>query len=369
MTLEFDSIHFTQGGRDVYVAKTRVGDLLNLVPERDNPEVISDANRRLYPAHAREFGDYMWETPDWLSGVLMVGVTAAEFKPGRGGSSNGRVILPDGAGVHLFDGQHRVEGLRRRLQAETAALAAMREAEVDSLEIEDKAQHIIELNESVIPVAFYVESRLTALQQMYSDISHVKPPDAITTARFDTRDAFNVSARALSESHPLLSGRVEMERNTVSAKSEKLLTLNQLSTILRICWYGSTRIRGEMPAAADVTERGALFFDTMTAAYPTLKSVAESKSDALSARERGDLVVGVTMLKVYAQAWHDLVFVKDEEPEKVLAYFRGIPTAVVEDSPWTRAGMPLGAKAPLGRAQVDAAYDAVMAEFEEQAAA
>ncbi len=366
MADQFPAIKYEQGGRTVYAAATRLGDILAAIPERENPTVITDANRRLFPAHAREFGDYLWEVEDWLVGPLMVGVAEAVFRTARGGGLYGVLTIPDGTARHLFDGQHRVEGARNRLSLERVSADAMRTSGITGEELAAKEARITELLEAVIPTVFYVEADIGKLRQMYSDISHVRPPDAITTARFDARDPFNVAARAMAGANPLLAGRVDLERNTLPAKAEELLTLNQLATILRVCWYGNTRKHAATaePDPADIADRGGLFFQTMMGTFPVVADIATGNTDSLTARERGDVVASVTMLRVFAAVWRHLLYTRNAQPDDVYAYFQELPAQVVPDSVYTRAGMPPGAHAPLGRQQVDAVLEALIAEFE-----
>lgn len=367
---DFATIKYEQGGRDVYAAATRIGDIIAMLAEREDPEVIADANRRLFPAHASEFGEYLWETDDWLSGPLMVGISAADFRSARGSGRSGTLTVPDDATRHLFDGQHRVHGMRRKLQREQDTLAAMVAADSNEEDIAWRAGHIKALLESVIPTVFYVEPDIDALRQMYSDISHVRPPDAITSARFDRRNPFNVAARALAESHVLLTGRVDMERNTLPAKAEGLVTLNQLASILQICWYGSTRRHpASEPDPAEVADRGELFLDALLRISPTLKRIADEDTTPLDAREGNILMASVTMLKVLANIWHDLVFVQNQPAIRVLDYMTELPERVEPDTVWEEAGMPIGAKAPLGRGQVEAAFTLAMSGYADDEAA
>jgi DGQHR domain-containing protein len=371
MVTEFPAVQYEQGGRTVYAAATRIGDILAVIPDRDDPTVISDANRRLYPSHAHEYGEYLWDTPDWVTGPLMVGVSAGAFRDARATSGYGTVSIPPNAAVHLFDGQHRVEGIRWIIKRERDAIDALDAAGVQDAAATAKAERIRDILNAVVPTIFYVEDDVAKLQQMYSDLSRVRPPDPITTARFDTRDPFNVAARALAESHPLLKERVDLERNALSRTSDSLLTLNQLAALLAVLWTGKTRRRAAAPEGApeDVTIRGTLFFNTLVGAFPVFRAIVDDKDSVAAARERGEMVVSVTMLKVLASAWRELGVIKQHTAQELVRYLSTIPSAAVQGSVWEQAGIPAGAKAPIGRAQVDAAQQALIEGFEQERAA
>lgn len=343
MPTEIPAAKYTQGGRDAYAAIPTVAESILMIPLRDDPEVISDANRRLFPNHGKGFGEYVWNTQDWVSGPFMVGASSVEFRSAHRNSPVGTLVIPDDAVLHLFDGQHRRYGLQWVLEREAAAAEALAHAG-DADTANEKTARINAIMAQTIPVVFYVEENIEHLRQMYSDISHVRTPDAITTTRFDSRNPFNVAARALSETHALLVDRVDEDRNTLTGKSDNLLTLNQLASILTILYYGPGRRIPNvgLPEPSEVARRGQEFLDDILASSESLRRISTNADDVASARERGDLLVNVTMLKIIAAVWRDLVTVKAQSHEDVREYLSTLPaigTNMAPDAVWVRAGV------------------------------
>jgi DGQHR domain-containing protein len=379
MSVSLPCVRYQQGGRTVFVTAPTLKEILAVLPPREDPDVISDTNRRMTPAHGKGFGDYVWATEDWISGALMAGVDEGnmEFHPGRGGGSYGTVEIADGANIRLFDGQHRRYGLQYAIEREIASAEIMVREGTGVEEAETRLKRADALMAESIPVIFYEETDILALRQMYSDISHVRVPDAITTAVFDTRNPFNVSARTLAETHPLLVGRIDSERNALGAKASQLLTLNQLSKLLQILFYGITVRRitpGSEPEVSTIIERGTAFFDDLVSMSDTMKAIEQGTQTVVDARERGDLTVNVTTMKIIAGAWRELVAVKQAEREEVAEYFSSVPQVPTADKEavWVRAGVlaPTTEKrAPYARThEVSTAVELLVKEFEPAAA-
>jgi DGQHR domain-containing protein len=347
----------------VYAIAPTVEELMAIVPERLDPGVIKDANRRLFTPHGKAFGEYVWRTEDWTCGALMVGVPEGmvEFRPAARGASYGRLSLPDEVqvGMVLFDGQHRRYGIQQVLDAEEAVATALERAGEDDA-ANEKRQRIATILADTIPVQIYEEDSIEALRQMFADISNVRPPDPITVARFDQRSPFNVAASRLANDHPLLIGRVEMERNTLTSKSTNVFTLNQLGAVLRVLYSGVSGRVNVKDTGADVSpdviyQRGHDFLDDMLAASSDLREIVEGETTPLDVRERGVLTVNVTILKILAGIWRELVINKGQSRDEVARFFGELPQLpAAEQNVWTRAGVlpPQAERAtPLARSQ------------------
>jgi hypothetical protein len=371
--IEVPAVRFTQGGRTAYAASPTVQELLSIIPERVNPRVIEDANRRLFENHGKAFGDYLWETEDWVSGALLLGADehAMEFTSARGMASYGKLRLSEDIREHvkLFDGQHRRYGVSytvARAKGEIESLQQALETAPDPAaineELADAQVRLTKILGESIPVIIYEESNLTELQQMFADISHVRTPDPITVARFDRRNPFNLAAYQLAQEHHLLKDRVEMEKSTLSPKANSLITLNQLGSVLAVLFSGiGARRRGSSQDADGGTakliyERGQQFFADIEAASEPMQSLAQGELAPIDIRQRGTLVANVTILKALAGMWYELVVVGESNRDDVVEFFRSLPTTMKDVKPkdvWAKAGVinPSNPNTPVARAQ------------------
>jgi hypothetical protein len=154
---------------------------------------------------------------------------------------------------------------------------------------------------------------------MFADAAKTKPIDAVTKARFDDRNAFNLAAQELIEVSELLSGRVEMDRSTVSRTSPYLMTFNQLAEILRTLMYGYygrvSRVRNEelLASREPIVELGLEWADVFLPAareeYEVLTSDHAEETNPAVLRPRS-FALNVTVLRVLAgsfYAWKESV--------------------------------------------------------------
>lgn len=365
-TIKIDGSKFEQGGRTVYALSPTISQMLQIIPERANPDVIQDANRRLYLPHGKGFGDYVLSESKWVSGALMAGIVESAITWDERKQFAEIDLNEVQLNVKLFDGQHRRYGIEyalRKTQNDIEARITRLEASDDrkrlEREIEIDKEWMEGLLEETIPVLLYVESDLVALQQMYADISHVRMPDAITVARFDARDPFNAGALELADTHPVLKGLVDTEHNSLGARSDYLLTLNQLSGVLRVLFIGIAGRNSKRSNSASTTkaiiDRGRQFFDDILKANDALQEVIDKKITPADLRARGDLSLNVTIMKVMAATWRELTVVKEEERKAVVNYLSTLPheaNEVAKGSIYIKAGvLSEGRTTPMGRNQ------------------
>lgn len=353
---------FQQGGRTGYVLSPTIGDMLRIIPDRVNPDVIHDANRRLYIPHGKAFGDYVLNTEKWVSGALLAGVTpnAITYQPRLHTASFDLDEMA--ASVKLFDGQHRrygidyalryvhmeIENMVARLEA-TDDVAALQEA------IKERQEWVEDLLRQTIVVILYVEEDIIALQQMFADISKVRLPGAETRVRFDRGDAYNVAALELAETHPLLLERVDMERSTLPRGSSHMLTLAQLTAILRTLHMGiNARVVPATVPARAIYERGVEFFDALARTSDAMLAVSNGTVELTDLRARGELSVNPTIMRIEAAIWRELRIVGEEPENQVVNYLASIPREPALDGLWVKAGIlpaKLEKTTPMGRGQ------------------
>ena len=228
---------FRQGGRDVYYFALTLDTIDGTLPQRIDDNVVRQANRRLTPSHARNIQQYLDEKDDWLLGPMMLGIAhdAVEFEPyvseeGEADTPNFgelRVRTNRMNTMRIFDGQHR----RRAIQEVLADLS-------DDGRRADKFE---ELRSASMTIILYTEDNIKTLKQMFSDASKTKRIEGNTVARFDRRDAFNVTSVRLAENSLVFRGRVEMERSSAYASSPSLMAINQLASLLKSLEVGYGR--------------------------------------------------------------------------------------------------------------------------------
>ncbi len=218
---------FKQGKRDVYYFALDLSILDGLLPQRVEDSVVKDANRRLTPSHAENIRRYLSEVDDWLLGGLMLGIApdAVEFKPydetAHPNFGELRILTNRMNTMRIFDGQHR----RRAIQDVLSELSDAGDAR--------SREKLNELQKSSMTVILYAEDNLDAVRMMFVDASQNKRIEGNTVTRFDQRTAINVSAVRLAKDSRMFSGRVEMERSSVSRTSVYLASINQLASMCR----------------------------------------------------------------------------------------------------------------------------------------
>lgn len=362
---------YRQGGRQHYIVVTSLDQLLAIVPERVDPHLIKDANRRLHEPHAKGFGDYVWDTEGWISGPVTVGVKPdrLEFEPFEEGVNAGTLSFPleliNSPQIRLVDGQHRRYGFRYFIDRETANIDKLRSrvkgakdggqepAVVANLErqLRDKQNRLNKLMRESISVDVVEEDNLTDLQQIFADLAKNRPADPITVSRFDARNPFNMAAFELME-HPLLAGKIETERSRLNSSSPYMATLNQFANnVLKILEVGiNGRVSKKVVAgrkAKDIASRGQQFLDDMVRARPELAQLAGGQTTVADLRSAGNLLVGPTMMRVLAGAWWEVVIRgatdtsgQDKRRQTFVDWLKTAPmTPTKEQTPWTVAGL------------------------------
>lgn len=379
-TTRVPASRFIQGGRTAYVCAPTVADLLAIIPERANPDVIQDANRRLYIPHAKNIGDYLLEREDWILGPIMAGVPAdaLEYQERIHMATFDVELMIEHAKV--FDGQHKRFGIGyavRRCQEELSNMEARLEAtdDPDALreEIQAREQWLDALLSETVPVILYEEDNLASLQQMFADISKVRSPGAETRTMFDRSDPFNVAAMELAHTHSLLKDRVEFERATLSRQSNAVCTLAQLASVIRTLFMGiNARVDGAQVTARDAFERAEAFFNDLASAQEEVRAVEKGTASPAEMRERGNLALNITIIRIEAAVWRELHIVQEQPTRKVVKFLGTLPTEPATDSMWVEAGI-LPARAekatPMGRAQEARKAVALAVEDYQQSAA
>lgn len=302
---------FRQGGRDVYYFTLDLETLDGLLPQRVEPDVVRDANRRLTPSHAKNIQRYLDEEDDWLLGALMLGIApdALEFVPysDEGGETGNpdfgelRIRASRANTMRIFDGQHR----RRAIEDVLSDLSKTEDNErIDKWEA---------LRKSSMTIVLYAEDDIKTLRQMFVDASKTKRIESNVVTRFDRRDAFNLAANWIAENSVLFSNRVEMERASVSRTSQRLIAINQLAAVLKTMEVGHrgrvSRDRNDeyMQDLAGLYKRSLEWADEfMVAAREEYQWLASGEIDnsEIPQMRSTTLAYSVTVIKILAGCCH-----------------------------------------------------------------
>ena len=273
--IELIAQRLDQGGRTAWSTVMSLEFLDEHLTDRFNRERIQEANRRFYPSHQKKIEDYLYETPDWVLGSILLGIDSShvQFEPFPTESGESVPVgtlslqrVPGLTSARILDGQHRrmaIRSVRERMRSgcvnlrlQAASGEGHSNASSELVALEDRYDR---LNNMTIPVVIYEERDIASLQQMFADLAKTRPIDAISKARFDSDDPFNYAAQriVIENNSQLFSGRIEMDRSTPAVSSNHLLSLNQLATCLRYLQFGypGNRTRERMRQARHRRDR------------------------------------------------------------------------------------------------------------------
>lgn len=364
---------------------------LHLIPTHlpiPDPETPFPGNRRVNKRHADKFGEYWRSTEKWATPPLLLDTM---YPLGKGFESEfevagvefGRLKLPHNSAAELdiLDGQHRIlgwksaiDGIAQDLKSARMELQRSREAEnesgvqiyaakVEALTLEQERLHTeyvtLELMEGIT---------LEDHKQVFHDIAvNARGITKSVTVSFDRRNVLNRIAMDLAETHELLAGRVDMEKDRVVGGNENLVSGRNLVDLVRHVALGidgrmTARRESEMreSALADMAE---LFLKALTDCFPDMQKVMDDEVEAVDLRERS-LLASPTVLRVLAGAYHIIaVDLSDEtrphvtaegdaKARKLFAELSGHMAFPVEDG-WLATGFfpSKESKAPSSRAQ------------------
>lgn len=324
--LRYFANKYKQGGRTVYGMDLSVAQIVGLIPAPD-PDRPSPGNRRIQPAHAAAFGEYIRTHTDWVSPALVLrGPSNFDFTAIESieGAEFGVVELPllAVADLHILDGQHRilgmhlaVRGIADDLDKARDGLAQARKAE-DATLIEHFQHQIKELNDQRkrfenerVAIQLFVETHQSQYQQMFYDIAdNALGITASVRARFDARKVTNRALPAVSE-HPLLAGRVDMERDRLGRVNPNILSAKHVVDIVRIMAVGlegriSRRLETELHEET-LVEATKEFFTTLSEGFHQLSQVEDGSLSPAELRQHSMLGSPVT-IRILAGAYFEL---------------------------------------------------------------
>ena len=378
---------FNQGHRSVFTFALTLGQLDGMLPHRVDEEVVREANRRLTPSHAKVIETYLNDHPDeWIFGSILVGINpdGVEFngyqdENGNIGQTFGELKIPLNRlnTLRLFDGQHRRRAIRDLLlnlrDKEASLISSLSTAKKDgqnqdliklfNKQLVDLRSKRESFERQSVPVVLYMEGEIKALQRMFSDAAQAKPIEAITRARFDDRDPFNLAAEEIRQRSDFLMDRIDMEHSTVARIAPYLLTFNQLAVVLKtlMMGYGGrvSKIRNAEFLAdyGPIVKRGLEWADdfmpTSCEEYDTLLSGDVESEVFIPERRRETFAFNATIIRVLASCFHRWCIEVSEDTKPLASYIREHSFEnTLKNSLWVKAGLVTpGGTTPMARAQ------------------
>lgn len=209
--LTFTAIRGIQAGREYYVAMCP----LRVIPKIflfDAEELTPKlrAQRTLNRSRIPEIATYVVEN---VRSYIFSSITASidgkvKFEPYAEtgvGKNVGRLLIPMTSRFLINDGQHR-----------RAA-------------IEEALKECPELGDETLSVVFFVDAGLKRSQQMFADLNrHAIRPTQSIGILYDHRDPLSQLARMLVEEVSVFRDLTELEKTTISNRSNKLYTLSSI---------------------------------------------------------------------------------------------------------------------------------------------
>lgn len=334
--VSFYATRYLQGDRVVYSLDLSPSQIAGLLPAPD-PANPQPGNRRITPAHAAAFANYIRVNKNWASPSILLRSTDEydfDVKEEVAGTEFGIIKLPFLAlsDIHILDGQHRILGIHMAIRGIAAdlektklaltRLEKRRPAE-DKDEEADRQDQIADLkaridvldyqryrleNERLSVQIAIVESQ-DDFQQMFYDIAdNALGITASVRARFDTRKAVN---RVLQDVllHDVLVDRVDLESDRLGRQNPNLLSAKHVADIIRIMAVG---IEGRIGRRVEsnlnedqLLEMTNKFLDALRDGFPQIKALVAGEEDALDLRGRS-MVASPVMLRVLAGVYKEM---------------------------------------------------------------
>lgn len=226
----FTAIRGIQAGREYYITMCP----LKLIPKLfifDEEEVPAElrAQRTLNRARIPEITNYILDNPkEYTFSAITASIDGkVQFRPiGEQGQESrvGNLVVPMTARLIINDGQHRRAAIEEALSMHS------------------------ELGNEAISVVFFIDAGLKRSQQMFADLNkHAVRPTKSLGILYDHRDPLAQLVMRLIEYVPVFQGRVELEKTSISNRSLKLFTLNNV-------YHGTKALLGKRKRLERVTK-------------------------------------------------------------------------------------------------------------------
>ena len=209
--LTFSAIRGIQAGREYYTAMCPlkvVARIFIFDDEEISPELR--AQRTLNKTRIPEMARYVVENPrNYIFSSLTASIDGkVRFEPyGEKGTSKnlGRLLVPMTSRFLINDGQHRRAAIEEALKERP------------------------ELGDETLSVVFFLDAGLKRSQQMFADLNrHAIRPTKSLGVLYDHRDNLSQLAREVVEDVSFFRKLTDLEKTSISNRSNKLFTLNAI---------------------------------------------------------------------------------------------------------------------------------------------
>lgn len=385
------STRYKQGGRVVYALDLSLEQIVDLL-DRPDPDRLTPGNRAIRAQHAADFGKYIRTHPKWVSPAMILRSPAIfdfEVVSEVPGAQFGLLKFPvrKAAEIHILDGQHRIlgihlafAGIRDDLERARNNLAIARKNEGDkSVAAKDAQKRIDELiaqqerlADERISVQIMVEEDPQAYRQAFFDIAdNALGITASVKARFDSTKVVN-RALDLIFPHPLLVGRVDMERDRLKNGSEFLVGAKHVAEYARVVMVGvdgriSRRQEVELKERT-VAERTKDFLSALQESFPQIQAIVDGHLTPEGLR-KASLLGSQLMLRILAGVYYEIVVDRERPREEIVAFYKKLAPhmdgPVHQDSIWMEhtSFFDDGAMAPYSRRQSITGFTDLLTEW------
>ncbi|MDB4368529.1 DNA sulfur modification protein DndB [bacterium] len=209
--LTFTAIRGIQAGREYYSAMCELKVIAKMFifdDEAMSPELR--AQRTLNKTRIPEMAKYLVDNHrDYTFSSLTASIDGkARFEPyGEEGTSQnlGRLLIPMTSRFLINDGQHRRAAIEEALKERP------------------------ELGDETLSVVFFLDAGLKRSQQMFADLNrHAIRPNKSIGILYDHRDQLSRLAREVAEDVSFFRNLTDLEKTSISNRSNKLFTLNAI---------------------------------------------------------------------------------------------------------------------------------------------
>jgi hypothetical protein len=334
---------YTQGGRTIYSLDLTPAEIASLITTPD-PDVLTPGNRAIRKTHADDFAKYLRKRKDWVSPSLMIRapkkfdfqvVTEMESLQ-HGILSIKRQELGD---LFIVDGQHRILGINLALKSidddldkARSNLARARQLYGAGGREEADARQVISnleaererLSKERINLQIVVVSDPVAYKQLFFDIAdNALGITASVRTRFDSTKVVN-RAMPLVLDHPLLQGKVDIERDRTSGSSPYIMSAKHVNEVIRSVTVGIdgrvSKIQETTLNEATLAKNTKTFFTMLARAFPQMQAIEYGQITAETLRKTS-LLGSVLFVRILAGVYWDLTMNHAFSEEMVEEFF------------------------------------------------
>jgi hypothetical protein len=317
-----------------FITALSITDLLELLDIPDPNKPFED-NRRVNKRHAMEFGDY-WESQrnGWISPPLLLDtelVIEYEYIQHLEAQSTVLINIPSSKkrDVSILDGQHRVLGWflkqndlhsRQNEANGTYNRAVFANDLILKLAAEDELRKIEyslnRMRNEKVGITLISGLQRKQHQQFFVDIAkNALGINKTVQGKFDATSIVNRVSLELAQSHPLLSGKIDMEKTKCNGSNPNFLSLVNITDIVRHIGFGLnarvTAKREDLYEDNDLYKVTNRFFDLMLKNVEILQELRNNEISALWIRENSLLGSG-TIWRCLAGAFHETSVIDED---------------------------------------------------------